>query len=107
MCDWITPVLSVAGILSSSLSKNKTPTINMPAIQTYTPDTSESVTVSAPAAPTATPTFGEGSAEDLKDNVGADQVKKNRRGRSALRIDRLQNSGGSAASSGGTVVPQG
>ena len=101
---------AVAGALASGVmgGKDAPPP---PAIQSYTPEAAN-LTVEPPPAPTATPTFGQKSAEDLQKDASANMVKKNKKGRQALRIDLDPNSPtaalpGAGQSASGTVVPRG
>ena len=111
MCGVAPIVAAVAGSLLTGLMGGKDAPA-APAIQSYTPEAAN-LTVEAPPAPTATPTFGQKSAEDLQKDASADVVKKNKKGRQALRIDLDPNSPTAAAlpgagrSASGTVVPRG
>ena len=101
---------AVGGALASGLMGVKDAPA-APAIQSYTPEAAN-LTVETPPAPTATPTFGQKSAEDLQKDASADVVKKNKKGRQALRIDLDPNSPtaalpGAGQSASGTVVPRG
>lgn len=110
MCA-VAPILAaVAGTLLGGLMGGKDAPA-APAIQSYTPEAAN-LTVETPPAPTATPTFGQKSAEDLQKDASADVVKKNKKGRQALRIDLDPNSPtaalpGAGKSASGTVVPRG
>ena len=101
---------AVGGALASGLMGAKDAPA-APAIQSYTPEAAN-LTVEPPPAPTATPTFGQKSAEDLQKDASANMVKKNKKGRQALRIDLDPNSPtaalpGAGQSASGTVVPRG
>ena len=101
---------AVGGALASGLMGAKDAPA-APAIQSYTPEAAN-LTVEPPPAPTATPTFGQKSAEDLQKAASADVVKKNKKGRQALRIDLDPNIAtaalpGAGQSASGTVVPRG
>ena len=100
-------------LLGSSLfgSKASAPQVQAPVIQQYTPDDSDTPSVTAPPAPVATPVMGQQGASDLQKDASNDILKKNKKGRAALRIDRdpklpaAVGTGGQAVS--GTVVPRG
>lgn len=111
MCDFISPIIAAATAIGSTVmasKKSKTP--DAPVIQSYTPDTQQ-VDVSAPPAPTAAPTFGQKSAEDMQKDAANSTVKKNKKGRNALVINRdttgAAGSTGGALAASGTVVPKG
>lgn len=103
-------VAAAVGALASGLMGGKDAPAP-PAVQSYTPEPAN-LTVEPPPAPTATPTFGQKSAEDLQKDASANMVKKNKKGRQALRIDLDPNSPtaalpGAGQSASGTVVPRG
>lgn len=111
MCGVAAAVAAVVGgaLASGLLGGKDAPAA--PAIQSYTPEAAN-LTVEPPPAPTATPTFGQKSAEDLQKDASANMVKKNKKGRQALRIDLDPNSPtaalpGAGQSASGTVVPRG
>ena len=111
MCAVAPIIAAVAGTLLGGLAGGKDAPPPPPAIQSYTPEAAN-LTVEPPPAPTATPTFGQKSAEDLQKAASADVVKKNKKGRQALRIDLDPNSPtaalpGAGRSASGTVVPRG
>lgn len=82
--------------------------IAQPIIDTYTPQAGSSPAYEAPEAPIAAPimtTAGQGEAEDeLKAND--QRVKRAKKGRNALRIDRTQPGSGGLAGGSGVNVPQ-
>lgn len=110
MCGIAPVITAIGGALGASLlGSSSAPQVQAPVIQSYTPDDSAAPTVTAPPAPTATPQMGQGSAEDLQKDASNDTLKKNKKGRAALRIDRQQTPGatGSGQVASGTVVPKG
>lgn len=111
MCGMMAPVLAAVGTsLVGSLIGNKSPDVQAPVVQQYTPDDSNTPLVTAPPAPTATPVMGQKSAEDMQKDASNDTLKKNKKGRAGLRIDRdqkLVTPGASGQVASGTVVPRG
>lgn len=111
MCGFVPVISAIGGALGSALmGKQSSPQVQAPQIQQYTPDESNTPSVTAPPAPTATPVMGQKGADELKKDAGNDTLKKNKKGRAALRIDRERTpltpgAGGQVAS--GTVIPRG
>lgn len=109
MCGVAAAVAGVAGFLAAGLMGGGAP--EPPPIQEYTPE-APNLSVDPPPAPTSTPTFGQKSADDLQKDANADAVKKNKKGRQALRIDREPvptptTLPGAGQVSSGAVVPRG
>lgn len=105
--------LAVAGITAAMMAQNKqnfSGSITPQQIEVTTPQTSAPTATQGPEAPTATPvmqTQGQGSAEDEQKNATDKRVRKNRQGRSMLRIDRTLPANGGLAGGSGVNVPSG
>ena len=111
MCGVAAAVAGAVGILAGGLMGGGGDAPAPPPVQSYTPE-APNLSVDPPPAPTATPTFGQKSAEDLQKDASADVVKKNKKGRQALRIDRepvptATPLPGAGKGSPGAIIPRG
>lgn len=115
MCGGLTAMVPLfSGLMQANSLKKAanqpidTSQIAQPIIETYTPEAGPSPTYEAPEIPMATPimtTAGQGQAEDEQKAVDQ-RVRRGKKGRNALRIDRTLPGSGGLSGGSGVNVPQ-